>query len=222
MITPSNHPDAAHQIAKALLEIGAVGFAPHKPITFKSGMISPVYVDNRKLPFYPDQWKIVITGFAEMIATKNLEYDVIAGIATAGIPHSAALGYVLEKPSVFIRKESKNHGTKKLIEGGSVEGKKVLLIEDLVTTGSSSLAGVTAVKAEQGTVTDCCIIVGYGFAEATLNFAQAQVALHALTTFEVILEEALVQGLFNQAEKAILQDWFSDPWGWAKRQGFAE
>src|SRR5689334_20369405 len=116
------------QIAKTLLDIKAVGFALEKPITFKSGIISPVYVDNRRFPFFPKQWKEVIKGFAALSEAKKLQFDVIAGIETAGIPHSAALGFFLQKPSVFVRKAAKDHGTKKMIEGGDVKGKKVLLI----------------------------------------------------------------------------------------------
>lgn len=209
----------AKKIARLLLEIGAVGFKPTEPITFKSGIISPVYVDNRCFPFYPSAWQQVISGFQELIVRDKLAFEVIAGIETAGIPHSAALGYAMNKPSVFVRKKIKDYGTKSRVEGGSVAGKKVILLEDLVTTGMSSLAGVEALRQDGARVNDCLIIVGYGFKEADEAFNKAKVKLHPLTNFEVVLEEALRMGLFGQTQKAILEDWFQDPWGWGKRHG---
>ncbi len=207
------------RIAQALIRIGAVGFKPENPITFKSGIISPVYVDNRRFPFYSAEWKLVVEGFRELIIKDEIDFDVLAGIETAGIPHSAALGYAMDKPSVFVRKKVKDHGTKSRIEGGQVKDKKVLLIEDLVTTGGSSLAGVEALRADGAIVNDCLIIVGYGFEEATSAFAAAKVKLHALTNFSIILEEALKQKLFTAEQKLILENWFQDPWGWGKRYG---
>lgn len=208
-------------VAEALISIGAVGFAPAKPITFKSGIISPVYVDNRKFPFHPEEWQVVIEGFKHLIEEKKIEFDALAGIATAGIPHSAALGYTLQMPSVFVRKETKDHGTKKLIEGGDVAGKKVLLLEDLVTTGGSSLACVTALRAERAAVTDCLVIISYGFKEAVDQFAAAKVVLHPLTTFEIVFDVAYERGLLTKETKALVSDWLKEPWGWAKRHNLA-
>lgn len=212
-------PTLETTIAQALLRIGAVGFKPENPITFKSGIISPVYVDNRRFPFYPTEWKLVIEGFQNLIAKDKIDFDVLAGIETAGIPHSAALGYAMNQPSVFVRKKVKDHGTKSRIEGGVVKAKKVLLLEDLVTTGGSSLAGVEALREDGASVENCLIIVSYGFKEATAAFAKAGVKLHALTNFSVILEQALKQNLFTPKQKVILEDWFQDPWGWGRRHG---
>ncbi len=208
------------KIAQALLKIGAVGFKPKEPITFKSGIVSPVYVDNRKFPFYPEEWAKVIEGFGEIIEKNNLDFDVIAGIETAGIPHSATLGFFLKRPSLFVRKQVKDHGTKKRVEGGSVEGKKVLLIEDHITTGGSSLSGVEALRAEGGVVTDCLAITNYEFKESDKEFAVAGVKLHTLTSFAVILEEALQLGKFTKDEMTLIQDWLQEPHGWADRHGF--
>lgn len=205
------------QIAKSLLEIKAVGFTPQKPITFKSGIKSPIYIDNRKFPFYPNHWKNVIKGFKNLITEKKLDFDVVAGIATAGVPHSAALGFLTKKPSVFIRKEVKDHGTKKLVEGGDVKGKKVLLIEDLVTTGGSSLFGVNALRNEGAKVNNCLVIVSYGFKQSKEAFAKAKVKLYALTSFSIILKEALKRKMFNKKDYVLINDWFTDPYGWAAR-----
>jgi orotate phosphoribosyltransferase len=131
--------DLQARVARALIEIDAVKFTPRQPITFKSGMRSPVYVDNRRLPFSPLHWQIVIISFETLIARRQLQFDVIAGIETAGIPHSAALAYSLHKPSVFVRKQIKGHGTQSRIEGGDISGRRVLMFEDHVTTGSTTL-----------------------------------------------------------------------------------
>ena len=102
------------EVAEAMVAIGAVGFRLNDPVTFKSGIQSPVYCDNRKFPFWPQQWKKVILGFAALVQEKEVECDVVGGIEAAGIPHSAALGFAMSKPSIFIRKEAKAlHGAKK-------------------------------------------------------------------------------------------------------------
>jgi len=208
----------AEDIASHLLEIGAVGFTPQKPLIFKSGIISPVYVDNRILPSYPHIWKKVIHGFIKTVTDESLTFEIVAGIESAGIPHSAALGYALEKPSVFCRKQTKDHGTKKLIEGGKVTGKRVLLIEDLVTTGGSSLSGVNALRGEGADVTDCLVIVDYGFAESKKAFGKARVTLHPLTDFKTILAVAGRNGKVSDDEKKMVEEWLLDPWGWAAKQ----
>lgn len=205
------------KIAQALLDIKAVGFNTQNPIRFKTGILSPVYIDNRIFPANVKQWKIVIRGFKKLIEEKNLKFDAIAGIESAGIPHSAALGFYLGKPSMFIRKAVKDHGTKKSIEGGNVKGKKVLLIEDHITTGYSSLRGVTAIKNEAGKITDCLAITSYNFKEAATNFKQEKVKLHTLTTFEHILAEALKRKILTKDQIITINEWFADPHAWTKK-----
>ena len=212
--------DLQQEIARAILTIGAVGFRPDNPITFVSGIKSPVYVDNRIFPFWPDEWQKVIYGFGQIISQEKISFDAIAGIATAGIPHSAALGFATKKPSVFIRKEVKNYGTGKRIEGGVIAGKTVLLVEDLVTTGGSSLSGVEAIRKEGGIVNDCLIIVSYGFKESEEAFRAAHVKLHAVTTFPVILSEAKASGRLSESDARLVEDWLVGPKEWAKRHGF--
>ena len=198
-----------------LLNIGGVRFRPNDPITFKSGIVSPVYCDNRMFPFHPREWRELIEGFVELIATAGLNFDVIGGIEAAGIPHSAVLGFVTATPSVFVRKAAKDHGTKRRVEGGDVYGRHVLLIEDLVTTGSSSLAGVQALRDEGATVTDCVAIVSYRFMEAVEQFENAGVQLHTLTSFGEILELARKRELMSEADAQSVATWLHDPHGWA-------
>jgi orotate phosphoribosyltransferase len=209
----------SYEVAEALIEVKGVGFKPNAPITFKSGMKSPVYCDNRTFPFWPEQWAKVIRGFEKLIADDRIEFDVIGGIEAAGIPHSAALGFAMAKPSIFIRKETKDHGMKRRVEGGDVLGKRVVLLEDLVTTGGSSLSGVEALRAEGAIVTDCLAIISYNFPEAAERFEAAGVKLHALTTFDVVLDIALSRSMIDEAGAASVRQWLSDPHGWAKRVG---
>ena len=121
---------------------------------------------------------------------------------------------------MFIRKELKEHGTKKRVEGGDVTGKRVVLVEDLVTTGGSSLAAIEALRAEGAVVTDCLAIISYDFPDAVHLFAMSGVTLHAATTFPVVLECAVRQGMIDEAGAAVVRDWLDEPRSWAKRHGF--
>ena len=208
------------EIAQALIKIKAVGFTIDNPITFKSGIKSPVYVDNRKLPFHPKEWKVVLNGFKEIIEKNKIDFDIIAGVESGGIPHSAALGLLLNKPSIFVRKKAKEHGTKSMIEGGSVSGKKVLLIEDLVSTGESSLAGIESIRNEGGIVDSCLVIVSYDFNEAKEAFKKAKVKLYPTTSFPIIFGEAISSGEIGEMDGVKVKKWYGNPHNWAKKYGF--
>ena len=208
------------EIAEALIAIEGVGFRLASPITFKSGIKAPVYCDNRRFPFWPEQWAKVIHGFEALIAERGIALDVVGGVEAAGIPHSAALGFSMCKPSVFIRKEPKEHGTKKRVEGGNVSGKRVVLVEDLVTTGSSSIAAIEALRAEGAVVSDCLAIISYNFPEAVELFQRSRVRLHAATTFVAVLESAIESGMIDERGAAVVRDWLAEPRAWGKRQGF--
>ena len=210
----------SREIAEALIAIEGVGFCPAAPITFKSGIKSPVYCDNRRFPFWPEQWAKVIRGFEELIAEREIPVEVVGGVEAAGIPHSAVLGFSMRKPSVFIRKELKEHGTKKRVEGGDVTGKRVVLVEDLVTTGGSSIAAIEALRAEGAVVSDCLAIISYDFPEAVELFERSGVRLHAATTFQAVLESALEREMIDEAGAAVVRDWLKEPHSWAKRYGF--
>lgn len=204
--------------AKALLDIGAIGFSPDKPITFKSGIRSPVYVDNRQLIYYPAAWRVIIEGFASLIDARNLQFDIIAGVAIGGVPHSSALAYSMSKPSVFIRKETKGHGMGNRVEGGSVAWRRVLLVEDLVTTGGSSLSAADALRESGGIVTHALAIISYGFGEAASAFECADITLHTLTDFETLLMLARERQLLNEEQVALIRRWFVDPSAWSPQE----
>ena len=193
--------------AQALLDIKTVFFSPDAPITFKSGIVSPIYIDNRRLPYEPQAWHDIIDAFRSLIAERSLSFDVIAGIETGGIPHSAALAYIMNTPSVFVRKQPKEHGTKRRVEGGAVTGKRVLLIEDTITTGGSSLSGVEALRDEGAQVIACLAIFSYGFPQAAEAFAAANVPLLALTSLSALLEAAQQTGYFTPQAITAIEDW---------------
>ena len=215
-----NYEGRSREIADALIAIEGVGFRPAVPIMFKSGIKSPVYCDNRRFPFWPEQWAKVIHGFEALIAEREILVDVVGGVEAAGIPHSAALGFAMRMPSVFIRKELKEHGTKKRVEGGDVTGKRVVLVEDLVTTGGSSIAAIEALRAEGAVVSDCLAIISYGFPDAVELFEQSGVRLHATTTFQAVLQSAIERGRIDEAGAEVVRDWLREPHLWAKRHGF--
>lgn len=206
----------SEQVAQALIDLRAFGYTPDQPITFKSGILSPVYIDNRILPFHPLQWRTVIMAFAQLIAHEQLAYDALAGIATAGIPHSSALAFHLQQPSLFIRKEAKGHGTQKRVEGGDVQGKHVLLVEDLVTMGGSSLDGVAVLREEGATVTDCLAIVTYGFEETAQRFADANVRLHVLLTFDELARYAVQARYLPEGAVETIEAWRQNPHRWGR------
>lgn len=206
--------DTKQRVADALIAAGIVGFAFDEPRTFKSGMLSPVYVDNRKLLSHPAAWRVIIDGLSELLNSFTLIDPIIAGIEAAGIPHSSVLAYQMGLPSVFVRKETKGHGLKKRVEGGDVSGRQVILIEDQVTTGGSSLSGVQALRDEGAIVDHCLAITSYGFPESWQAFADAGVTLHILAGFDDVLPRLLASGLITHDQLAILMEWLANPVGW--------
>lgn len=199
------------RIASILLEIGAVGVSPQAPVTFKSGILSPVYMDNRRLPFHPALWREVIEGLQSLASA--LPCEVVAGVEAAGIPHSAALGLTMQCPSVFVRKAAKEHGQKKRVEGGDVAGKRVVLVEDLITTGGSSLNAIEALRQEGAIVHDCLAIISYGLAEAQTQFADANITLHTLTDFPAVWE--LLKPTLPAETIASVERWHTNPHDWS-------
>ncbi|MCU0475012.1 MAG: orotate phosphoribosyltransferase [Anaerolineae bacterium] len=203
------------RVVDALIAAGVVGFAFESPRTFKSGIVSPVYLDNRKLLTHPSAWRTVIEALGGVVNGLGLSAPVIAGVETAGIPHSAALAYALGAPTVFVRKQAKEHGLKQRIEGGDVSGRAVVLVEDQVTTGGSSLSAVGALREAGAVVGQCLAITSYGFGEAAQAFAAAGVALHVLVTFDDLLPRLAETGVLNAGQAETVRAWLADPQGWA-------
>ncbi|MCY4527383.1 MAG: orotate phosphoribosyltransferase [Anaerolineaceae bacterium] len=205
-------------LAIALLETKAFHHTPDSPVTFRSGIKSPVYIDNRRLIHHPAQWRCVIDGMRARIAESGLRFDVIAGIAVGGIPHSSALAYALGVPSVFVRKEAKEHGLQGRIDGGAVDGRQVLLIEDMITTGGSSLSGVAALRKAGATVTDCLSITSYDLVEAQQAFGNQKVRLWPLVSFGALLSAAVARGQLDDSARAQIGQWQRNPRDWGAGQ----
>ncbi len=201
--------------ARILLKNNIIGLVKGKPVRFKSGILSPVYTDNRKLSSYPKAWRQIIVALFQMIKEKKINFDVIAGIESAAIPHSAALSFFMKKPSVFVRKEVKVHGLQKRVEGMNISGKKALLIEDTISTGGSSISGIMALREEGAIVTDCISIVNYNFPEVMPNFKKAGVKIYSLVSFIDVISEAVDLKYFSKKEGTEISIWLKNPHVWS-------
>jgi orotate phosphoribosyltransferase len=206
--------NAEIRVAQALLDAGAIRFSTDHPFRFKSGLLSPIYVDARCLPFHPGAWQIVLNELVDTVFASSHVDLVIAGVAVGGIPHSSVVAYRTSLPHVFVRTTAKDHGTAQRIEGGDVTGRHTLLIEDMITTGGSSLQAVHALREAKALVHDVVAIVGYGFAEAAANFVEAGTSLRCLTNSGVILELAEEAGLLSPDQARTVRQWMADPVTW--------
>lgn len=209
----------AQQVAAHLLSIKAVILSPDKPFTWASGLKSPIYCDNRLTMAYPEVRTLLTTGFLGLLKQHNYIPDVIVGTATAGIPHAAWLSSVVGLPMAYVRSKPKAHGRGNQIEGLLKSGQHAVIVEDLVSTGKSSVAVVDAVK-DQGLRVDAVLaIFSYGLPKAIGAFSNAGVPLHTLTTFETLLQVALEYGMLNAAEIDSLKAWHADPKAWSDKKG---
>jgi orotate phosphoribosyltransferase len=212
--------EIARDVAKILLEIRAVTLSPSKPYRFVSGIYSPIYCDNRLLMSYPGKRGRIIDHMARVAAERKLDFDIVAGIASSGIPHAAWLAERLQKPMIYIRKESKEHGKENLIEGNLDKGKKVIIVEDLVSTGGSSVAGVEAVRRNGGVVGQCLAIFTYGMAKAKDAFREAGCELIPLCDFSTLIKVAGDMKYIGKEDVERALEWSKDPQNWGRRMGF--
>lgn len=202
--------------ASKLLRIKAIKLQPNEPFTWASGWKSPFYCDNRKTLSYPDIRTFVKVGMVHAILKHFPEADVIAGVATAGIPQAALIADVLNMPLIYIRSKPKDHGLENLIEGEMKEGAKVVVIEDLISTGGSSLKAVEAIRKAGGDVVGMVASYTYGFPIAAQAFKDANVKLVTLTDYDHVVAEALATGYIQESDTELLNEWRKDPSGWRK------
>ncbi|UTR10942.1 orotate phosphoribosyltransferase [Evansella sp. LMS18] len=201
-------------IAKELLNINAVSLNPKEPFTWSSGLRSPIYCDNRLTMSYPSVRELIADEFAALIKEKYPEAEVIAGTATAGIPHAAWAAERLSLPMVYVRSKAKGHGKGNKIEGTLKAGQKVVVIEDLISTGGSSLQAAAAIEEADGDVLGVCSIFTYEFETAAEAFMEAGIPAHSLTNYSVLLKLALDEKKITEEEYETLAKWSSDPQGW--------
>jgi orotate phosphoribosyltransferase len=204
------------EIARLLLQSNAIKLEPANPFTWASGWKSPIYCDNRKTLSFPEVRSSIRDRFIDLIKTEFAPPDVIAGVATGGIAQAALIADSLQLPMVYIRSSAKSHGLENLIEGVLHPGQKVIVIEDLVSTGGSSLKAVDELREAGAEVLGMVAIFTYGFTDAENNFKKHNCSLFTLSNYETLLEAALDSGLISGEDLTILKKWRKDPRSWGK------
>jgi orotate phosphoribosyltransferase len=206
--------NVSEKIAAFLLDIEAVKLRPKEPFQWTSGWLSPIYCDNRLTLSYPHIRSYIKNAFLSLIQSNYPEVEVIAGVATAGIPQGAMLADTLNLPFAYVRSEPKKHGLGNQIEGKIQQGQKIIVIEDLVSTGGSSLKAVEALREAGGNILALLSIMTYNFEQAQKAFELAQLPFHSLSNYNQILIEAMRKNLISEKAMASLQEWRKNPETW--------
>ncbi len=206
--------DTAKKTAELLLQVKAIKLSPKEPFTWASGWKSPIYCDNRVTLSFPPVRNFLKEKIAKLVEEKYGKPDVIAGVATGAIAIGVLVAQELGVPFVYVRPEPKKHGRKNQIEGYLDSGQNVVVIEDLISTGKSSLNAVTALKEANATVKGMIAIFSYGFDVATTNFKNENVELTTLSNYDFLLEQALENNYISNKELATLQQWRKNPSEW--------
>lgn len=206
----------ASQVADHLLKIKAIKLQPKNPFTWASGLKSPIYCDNRVLLSYPAIRKDIIQAFREK-SSQFEPFDVVAGVATAGIAHGALLAEALDKPFIYVRSKAKAHGMQNLIEGYLPENSTVLVIEDLISTGKSSLAACKALLEDGAQIKAVLAIFSYGFDIAKEVFDAENIPTDTLSNYARLIEVAYSTNYINEEERNMLNAWNSNPNQWAEK-----
>lgn len=214
MIKVIENTDKSRKIAKMLLEIGAIKLNIKKPFVWSSGWNSPIYCDNRLSLSFPDVRSYIKTLLSDQIKHNYHGVEAIAGVATAGIPQGALVAEHLGLPFLYVRSKAKGHGMENMIEGKITKNQKVVLIEDLVSTGGSSLKAARALKEAEFDVLGMAAIFTYGFDVAQQNFNEANIPLVCLSDYNTLINEALSQKLISVEEVALLKHWRENPAEW--------
>lgn len=201
----------ALEVASELLNIGAVALRPQEPFTWTSGIKSPIYCDNRLTMSYPAVRDLIAESFATLIKENYPDTEIIAGTATAGIPHAAFVAQKLGLPMAYIRDKAKGHGKENQIEGLIEAGKKVIVIEDLISTGGSSLKAALAVRDAGATPLAVLAIFSYQLDKAVSAFEEASMPLMTLSNYTTLIEVAVERGVIPQEDLSLLKAWRENP-----------
>ena len=210
-----NYHEEAKQIANHLLQIKAIILQPNNPFTWASGWKSPIYCDNRKTLSFPNIRTHIRIKICEIIKEKYPHVNVIAGVATGGIAIGALIAEELGLPFIYVRASNKEHGKKNLIEGYYDSGQSVVVIEDLISSGKSSLAAVEALREVDLNVKGLISIFTYSFEEANKNFNKYSCEKTSLCDYETLINEALKSNYIDQKDLSILKNWRKDPKNWS-------
>jgi orotate phosphoribosyltransferase len=216
LFSPMPHTDTAAQIAAYLLETQAVRLRPEQPFQWSSGWNSPIYCDNRVTLSFPHIRSYIKNALAQAIQQRFPEVQAIAGVATAGIAQGALVADLLDLPYLYVRPEPKSHGMGNQIEGKLEPGQKIVLIEDLISTGGSSLKAAKAVQAAGGEVIGMAAIFTYGFPQAEQNFAQANIPTLCLSDYNTLVKIAAEQDYISSDSIETLSQWRQAPEVWGK------
>lgn len=208
--------DIQLEVTKRLVQINTIKIQPSNPFTWASGWKAPIYCDNRKLLSYPETRTFVRDQFVKIIKEKYPDVEVIAGVATGAIAHGILVAQELGLPFIYVRSTPKDHGLENLIEGDLKVGQQVVVIEDLVSTGVSSLKTVEAINRFGGKVMGMVAIFTYNFPVAKENFAKAGIELTTLSRYQVLLEVALKTGDIKPSQVESLNQWREDPANWGR------
>lgn len=203
-------------IAEKLLEIKAVALRPNDPFTWSSGMKSPVYCDNRLTLSYPEIRRDIAKGLKNLIKEKFPDAEIIAGTATAGIPHAAWVSELMNLPMCYVRSKAKGHGKGNQIEGKVTPGQKVVVVEDLISTGGSVITAVNALREAGCQVLGAVSIFTYELEKGKKMLSQADVVAFSLTDFSTLISVAKSKGYIREEDMAILEEWKKDPEQWDK------
>lgn len=208
--------ETGKKIAQTLLQIKAIKLSPANPFTWASGWHSPIYCDNRKTLSYPQARHEIAVAFAEIIRTKYPQAEVVAGVATGAIACGVLAAEELGKPFIYVRSAPKDHGMANQVEGHFEQGAKVVVVEDLISTGGSSLKAVEALRAAGCEVLGMVAIFTYGFPAAEANFEKAGVSLDTLSNYNTLIELAQEEGYIKPEEMETLREWRQAPDVWGK------
>jgi orotate phosphoribosyltransferase len=208
--------ERALKVAEFLLRIKAVELNPEHPFTWASGLKSPIYCDNRKTLSYPEIRTYLREAFISTITENYPKPDVIAGVATGGIAIGALIAQSLNLPFVYVRSEAKKHGLGNQVEGVLKPGQKVVVIEDLISTGKSSLNAVQALREQEAEISGMIAIFSYGFDTASKSFAANQCKMTTLSNYDALLKQALSSGYINSNQLVTLQEWKNNPESWSQ------
>jgi orotate phosphoribosyltransferase len=207
---------SAEQLAHFLLQIKAICLNVQNPFTWASGWKSPVYCDNRKILSYPQIRSFVKDALVQIVSTHFPDTEVIAGVATAGIPHGALIADSLGLPFVYVRPKPKEHGMNNTIEGDLAAGAKVTVIEDVISTGGSSLKAVADLRNAGANILGMAAIYTYDFDLAVQNFKEAKVTLHTITDYKTLIDIAVKEDFIFTEDLEALHLWRNDPSNWNK------
>lgn len=203
-------------MAKSLLDIKAVMLRPEKPFVWASGWNSPIYCDNRRVLSFPEIRENACRMMADIITSRYPDVEVIAGVATGAIAHGALIAHLLGKPFIYVRPKPKDHGTGSQIEGILNPGSKVVVVEDLISTGMSSLGAADALVKAGAQIMGMVAIFSYNFNQSRRAFENANIELTTLTNYDTLIDVASETGYIKESEIALLKEWRYSPSTWGK------